>query len=235
MNHITHDYTCYGVILLKLLQRIQQNCTDNSHHSHKTVNCTFNTFNTLNTYTPYLYTKTKQATVKNDQQFYKLILIHHYIYKITTNKMNHIRHNYTCYGDILLKFLQRIQQNCTDNSHHSHKTVNCTFNTFNTLNTYTPYLYTKTKQATVKNDQQFYKLILIHHYIYKITTNKMNHIRHNYTCYGDILLKFLERIQQNCTDNSHLCLNYKRYFIHTQCHYCPDSKLTDTETQFENI
>ena len=36
------------------------------------------------------------------------------------------------------------------------------------------------------------------------------------------------------TDNSHLCLNYKRYFIHTQCHYCPDSKLTDTETQFEN-
>ena len=62
----------------------------------------------------------------------------------------------------------------------------------------------------------------------------MNHIAHSYTCYGDILLKFLQRIQQNCTDNSHLCLNYKRYFIHTQCHYCPDSKLTDTETQFEN-
>ena len=62
----------------------------------------------------------------------------------------------------------------------------------------------------------------------------MNHITHHYTCYGDILLKFLQRIQQNCTKNSHLCHNYKCYFIHTQCHYFPDSKLTDTETQFEN-
>ena len=62
----------------------------------------------------------------------------------------------------------------------------------------------------------------------------MNHITDDYTCHGVILLKFLQIIQQNCTDNSHLCLNYKRYFIHLQCYYCPDSKLTDTETQFEN-
>ena len=59
------------------------------------------------------------------------------------------------------------------------------------------------------------KNCLIHHYIYKMTTNKMNHITHDYTCYGVILLKLLQRIQQNCTDNSHLYLNYKLYFIHT--------------------
>ena len=43
----------------------------------------------------------------------------------------------------------------------------------------------------------------------------MNHITHDYTCYGVILLKLLQKIQQNCTDNSHLYLNYKPYFIHT--------------------
>ena len=42
----------------------------------------------------------------------------------------------------------------------------------------------------------------------------MNHITHDYTCYGVILLKLLQRIQQNCTNNSHLYLNYKLYFIH---------------------
>ena len=43
----------------------------------------------------------------------------------------------------------------------------------------------------------------------------MNHITHDYTCYGVILLKLLQRIQQNCTDNPHLYLNYKLYFIDT--------------------
>ena len=62
----------------------------------------------------------------------------------------------------------------------------------------------------------------------------MNHIIHDYTCYGVILLKLLQRIQQNCTDNSHLYLNYKLFYSHLQCYYCPNSKLTDTETQFEN-
>ena len=82
--------------------------------------------------------------------------------------------------------------------------------------THTPHILTlRQNKPQSKNDQQFYKLILIHHYIYKITTNKMNHITHDYTCYGVILLKLLQRIQQNCTDNLHLYLNYKLYFIHT--------------------
>ena len=42
----------------------------------------------------------------------------------------------------------------------------------------------------------------------------MNHITDDYTCCGVILLKLLQRIQHNCTDNSHLYLNYKLYFIH---------------------
>ena len=54
----------------------------------------------------------------------------------------------------------------------------------------------ETKQATVKNDQEFYQLILIHHYIYKITTNKMNHITHDYTSYGVI---FFEIVTKNST------------------------------------
>ena len=43
----------------------------------------------------------------------------------------------------------------------------------------------------------------------------MNHITHDYTCYGVTLLKLLQRIQQNCTDNSHPYLYHKLYFIHT--------------------
>ena len=58
----------------------------------------------------------------------------------------------------------------------------------------------------------------------------MNHITHDCTCYGVILLKLLQRIQQNCTDNSHLYHNYKLYFIHTY----NVTNVTDTETQFEN-
>ena len=59
------------------------------------------------------------------------------------------------------------------------------------------------------------KLILIRHYIYKITTNKMNHITHDLTHVMELFFSNCCKEFNKIVLNSHLYLNHKLYFIHT--------------------